>query len=456
MDHLSVSLAQSASIEDQEALCASLSQVVTGLLEDPETQAQAANRLASIIDRAQGATAEAVGRSIRDFGAVQPLIELLHRPATQQNALRVLGNLASNAVDVHADETKHLLHELGAFPSVVALIDSPSSATVVYALGAVQNMLTWPEYALHMRDVGADVRLHDLLATTRDETTRHFAQGCLQNMKAVLSPEYRGPPSAQQPTPSAGPPSRCMDGSAGQYHGAHALPGSSAAAFSYAPSKPADPNGALVRCSVPADNNCLFSTAAFLCGAPNASVLRGTAPGGGGGEPSLQLTSPELSVAARELRRECANMVKHSPDLGTSLALLGFEDADSYHDWITDETHWGGEPEVSMLSELYSVEVVVAVCDGTKLLHYGGGRRRKAIYILYTGQHYDPLVGPPPHHTRVFPPLSKEAKANAAREAAALSIAEEHNEYAAALAAERSLPAGSLPTSPNPVQRSMV
>ena len=58
------------------------------------------------------------------------------------------------------------------------------TATVVYALGAVQNMLTWPEYALHMREVGADVRLHDLLRTTRDDTTRHFAQGCLQNMKA--------------------------------------------------------------------------------------------------------------------------------------------------------------------------------------------------------------------------------------------------------------------------------
>ncbi len=66
----------------------------------------------------------------------------------------------------------------------------------------------------------------------------------------------------------------------------------------------------------------------------------------------------------------------------------------------------------------------------------------------YTGQHYDPLIGPPPAHTRAFPPAAKAPKAAAAREAAALRIAEHHNEAKSRAAAERSLPAGSLPASP--------
>ena len=111
-----------------------------------------------------------------------------------------------------------------------------------------------------------------------------------------------------------------------------------------------------------------------------------------------------------------------------------------------------------MLSELYRVEVVVACCEnGGTLLRYGGGLGRPIIYTLYTGQHYDPLVGPPPEHTRVWPPddgggqqqqqqqqQQRAAAAAAAvreveaREAAALTIAREHAEHAARLASERS------------------
>ena len=66
-------------------------------------------------------------------------------------------------------------------------------------------------------------------------------------------------------------------------------------------------------------------------------------------------------------------------------------------------------------------------------------------YLLYTGQHYDPLLGPPPQHERKFPPAADSPKAAAARETAALQIAAAHNEESLCKALERSMPAGSLP-----------
>ena len=512
---------------DQEELIASLPSIVTGLLSDDEAP-EAASRLAAIVDRAEGVAAEAVGQSIRDFGAMEPLLELLERPETQQDALRVLGNLASNAVDVHAAETKRLLHELGAFPRVLPLIHSPVGPTVVYALGAVQNMLVRTEYALHMQDVGAEDRLNAIIAKSPDEVQRHFAKGCLSNMQAVLAPNFRvQEDSAPRRTPTQ---RRWAEGGGGG--------GASS-------SHPA--GAALIRVSVPADNNCLFTTSAYLC----APAARDLPPGSG-----------RLVELARRLRRECAQHVRKSADRDMTLALVGFENAEAYGAWIEDETHWGGEPEVSMLAgrcrpspspphplfflpsllalasaplrlprlysppaplphspnpnltllrptalplapprtpscrpsarltrcactwsirsrptasslppllhrsltrggvgmftpaELFDVEIVVAACggagrsDAASILRYSGDRNRRVVYVLYTGQHYDPLVGPPPGHTKLFAPEGDDPKASAVREAAALEIAARHAIESARLAAERSLPAGSLPNSP--------
>ena len=222
-----------------------LANVVTNLLQDEDAQAAAVAQLANLIDQAEGAAAEAVGQTIRDFGAMMPLLDLLERPDTQQDALRVLGNLASNAVDSRAEETKRLLHDLGAFPRVLPLIHSHSPSTVTYALGAVQNMLTRPEYAMLMRELGAENRLRDLLDTAEDETLRHFARGCLANMRAVLAPNFKPKDLASDrkpelpPAPSAGGRERS------------ALPAIGAPA--------------LVHYHVPADNSCLFATCALLC-----------------------------------------------------------------------------------------------------------------------------------------------------------------------------------------------
>ena len=288
--------------------------IVTSLLQDEEAQANAASQLANLIDNAEGEYAEAVGQTIRDFGAMDTLLDLLERPATQQDALRVIGNLASNAVDSKAEETKKLLHDLGAFPRVLPLIHSATPATVVYALGAVQNMLTRPEYAAHMRDAKADVRLNEILSTAGDDTLRHFAKGCLANMKAVSQANFKVKEVAAERAAELPPPP-----SAG---------GEASAAGT----------SALVRYRVAADNSCLFTTCALLCD----SNL--------GAQPS----PAQLAASARGLRASCAKLVRDSPKDGSdTLALLGFEDSDAYARWITDETRWGGEPEVSMLSEIF-------------------------------------------------------------------------------------------------------
>ena len=392
-----------------DELSGRLSSIVTALMSTEEEQAAAVQQLADLIDNAEGEAAEAVGKTIRDFGAMDTLLDLLDRPETQQHALRVIGNLASNAVDSKAEETKRLLHDLGAFPRVMQLIFSEASATVVYALGAVQNMLTRPEYAAYMLEKKADLRLRALLQSSTDSVLRHFAQGCLSNMTAVSQASFKVKEKVDERAAEL-PPAPSVGGAA------------------YA----AESTRALVRYRVPADNSCLFTTCALLCDATLG----------------YQPTVASLRESARRLRTKCAELVRDSPEQSSTLALLGHDSIESYAAWITDETRWGGEPEVSMLSELFDVEITVAACDAMNVLHYGGGRRRRVVYILYTGQHYDPLIGPPPEHARSFPPLDEVPRAAHAREADALRLCEEHNEAAAIAAVERSRPAGSLPSSP--------
>jgi len=167
-------------------------QVVVDLTapQSEEAQHQAVTRLASLIDEATAEEAQQLGVCVRDFGALDALLALLDRPSTEQDALRVIGNLASNAVDPNAADTKRLLFEMGAFDKILQRIHSDSGPTVVYALGSVQNMCARREFAQHMRDTGADVRLRQLLATSSNASARHFATGCLSNMEAVLSPTF--------------------------------------------------------------------------------------------------------------------------------------------------------------------------------------------------------------------------------------------------------------------------
>ena len=158
--------------------------------ESDEAQGRAVTRLATLIDDATAEEAKHLGEYVRDYGALEPLVALLERPTTEQDALRVIGNLASNAVDPNAADTKRLLFEMGAFDRILQRIHSDNGPTVVYALGSVQNMCARREFALHMQATGADVRLRQLLDTSSNASARNFANGCLSNMEAVLSPSF--------------------------------------------------------------------------------------------------------------------------------------------------------------------------------------------------------------------------------------------------------------------------
>ena len=172
---------------------------------------------------------------------------------------------------------------------------------------------------------------------------------------------------------------------------------------------------ALVRGSVKADNSCLFTATARLCEDIAAE--------------------PPLKAAARRLRSVCADAVLADPDPATRAVLLGHDSVEAYAEWIRNEHHWGGEPEVLMLANHFGVEVVVCSCESLRFHRYAPeGRSRGCAYLLYTGQHYDPMLGT--EGTLVFS-SSSNAEVVAAREAGAIELAKKHNQEAAERALEK-------------------
>ena len=170
------------------------------------------------------------------------------------------------------------------------------------------------------------------------------------------------------------------------------------------------------RRKVPADNNCLFTSLAYLCQGLTSEI--------------------ELNVAARKLRGVCADVVLADEDPLTRAALLGMDSVQAYAEWIQNKNHWGGEPEVLMLAQVpmsprhqhaappphpsirtapffptappssppslrqrpaaqrlpprrqhFSVEIAVVSCETLSLLRYGESEAAsESAYILYTGQ----------------------------------------------------------------------
>lgn len=172
----------------------------------------------------------------------------------------------------------------------------------------------------------------------------------------------------------------------------------------------------LTRGTVKADNSCLFAATARLCEGITNDI--------------------HLKAASRRLRSVCANAALSDPDPSTRAILLGHDSVEQYAEWIRNEHHWGGEPEVLMLSAHYAVEIVVVSCESLNFLRYAheGTECKSCIYLLYTGQHYDPLLGA--DGSLCFP-LSNSSDVRSALEASALEIARQHNTVVAARALER-------------------
>ena len=87
--------------------------------------------------------------------------------------------------------------------------------------------------------------------------------------------------------------------------------------------------GPLQRASVAADNSCLFTTFAKLCAEP--------APA----------SEPLLKAAGRELRAVCGG----AGGPGSSARRAAGHDSVAAGEWIRNEMHWGGKPEIVMLAE---------------------------------------------------------------------------------------------------------
>lgn len=123
----------------------------------------------------------------------------------------------------------------------------------------------------------------------------------------------------------------------------------------------------MVRRFVPNDHECLFTAFAYLC--------EGSRHG----------------AAGQRLRKVCADKVASDPDM-FSEPVLGMPNA-QYVDWIQNPFNWGGENEIGILAQHFDVEVAVVFMEAGFVLPYQFGGTKGRIYLIYTGQHYDPMVG---------------------------------------------------------------
>ena len=169
----------------------------------------------------------------------------------------------------------------------------------------------------------------------------------------------------------------------------------------------------IIRHSVPADHSCLFASVAYLCQGTSGEV--------------------ELRTAGRKLREVCAQAVLADPDPASRAIMLGHDSVEAYVQWIRNETHWGGEPEVLMLAEHFETELVIVSCESLSLLRYAEGGKNGTAYLLYTGQHYDPLPQAATQGDAGAPCRAFEAAAAGVetRDKAAISLAQLHNLEAA-------------------------
>ena len=127
---------------------------VTGLMSaSTEVRHTSLSRLAEKLDEVEGEAAAAIGEQMRTSHALAVLLELVSEPepATHQVALYVLGNLSSDVVDPASWKTKAAVRDLNGFERILPYAFSDDVETLFNALGAMQNLCSFPEYADLMR-----------------------------------------------------------------------------------------------------------------------------------------------------------------------------------------------------------------------------------------------------------------------------------------------------------------
>ena len=118
--------------------------------DEHEAVSNALGHLATIVDTLYGEDAEAFCEYLRVAGAVSAICDLCvshPAPEVHHQTLMLLGNLASEAVDSQASLTKAIIRRHGTFEVMAASLFSSDWTTLVYALGAVQNICHEMQYA---------------------------------------------------------------------------------------------------------------------------------------------------------------------------------------------------------------------------------------------------------------------------------------------------------------------
>eukprot|EP00980_Cylindrotheca_fusiformis_P029689 scaffold23708_cov152-Cylindrotheca_fusiformis.AAC.6 len=128
-----------------------------------------------------------------------------------------------------------------------------------------------------------------------------------------------------------------------------------------------DPDGFVIRRVMDADNSCLFNSIGYV------------------------LEQTRSSQQPRIYRAMVANAVLQDP-ITYNEAFLG-RPTDEYAAWIQKPTSWGGQIELSILSQLLKTEI--AAFDVIRNRHdlYGSEANfKRRVLVIYDGIHYDALA----------------------------------------------------------------
>lgn len=127
-----------------------------------------------------------------------------------------------------------------------------------------------------------------------------------------------------------------------------------------------DTPGVLMKKDVPADNSCLFTSIGY--------VLNGKV------DPSC--AGPMREIVAAVVAEKWSKY---------SEAILGRPN-DEYCKWIMKSDSWGGAIELSILSKVYGLEIVVIDSINAIVNRFGEDKHYdQRVFLIFDGIHYDPL-----------------------------------------------------------------
>jgi ubiquitin thioesterase OTU1 len=133
-------------------------------------------------------------------------------------------------------------------------------------------------------------------------------------------------------------------------------------------------DGILLRKVVPANNSCLFTSIYYV------------------------IEDGKLDLDCQKFMRDLIAQTVKADQNTFNEGVLGKENK-AYCDWIKNQTTWGGQIEVSILSKYYKIEICVVDIQTCRIDRFGEDcNYPKRVFIIYDGIHFDPLYLQPLDH----------------------------------------------------------